>query len=88
MESSYKSVKNSNWFEIESIKENSFIWKKYNWTRKEWKKFSKLMYVGFSRPTHLLCFAIWEERYNKFLKEHEEKLKDFWEIVTIKNNQE
>ena len=88
MESSYKSVKNSNWFEIESIKENSFIWKKYNWTPKEWKKFSKLMYVGFSRPTHLLCFAIWEERYNKFLKEHEEKLKDFWEIVTIKNNQE
>ena len=82
LESSNKS------YEIEKIKENSFIWKKYNWTPKDWKKFSKLMYVWFSRPTHLLCFAIWEERYNKFLKEHEEKLKDFWEIVTIKNNQE
>lgn len=82
LESSNKS------YEIEKIQENSFIWVKYNWTPKDWKKFSKLMYVGFSRPTHLLCFAIWEERYNKFLKAHEEKLEEFWEIVPIKNNQE
>lgn len=78
LESSNKS------YEIEKIQENSFIWVKYNWTPKDWKKFSKLMYVGFSRPTHLLCFAIWEARYNKFLKAHEEKLEEFWEIVPIK----
>ena len=81
MESSYRK------HEIEHIGKEKFLWNQKQ-LKFYWKKFSKLMYVGFSRPIHLLCFAIWEERYNKFLKEHEEKLKDFWEIVTIKNNQE
>ena len=81
MESSYRK------HEIEYIGKEKFLWNQKQ-LKFYWKKFSKLMYVGFSRPTHLLCFAIWEERYNKFLKEYEKKLKDFWEIVTIKNNQE
>lgn len=27
---------------------------------------AKMMYVGFSRPTHLLCFALHESRFQKF----------------------
>lgn len=82
MESSNKS------YEIESIKENSFIWAEYNWTKKEWKKFSKLIYVWFSRPTHLLCFAIWKERYNKFFKTPEDikELEKYWNITWITPN--
>lgn len=70
----------NHYYEVEQIAKENFLW-----NQKQlgfyWKKFSKLMYVWFSRPTHLLCFAIWEERYNKFLKANKEKLEELWEIV-------
>jgi hypothetical protein len=32
------------------------------------KQSAKMVYVGFSRPTHLLCFAVHRERYNAYLR--------------------
>lgn len=29
------------------------------------KKYSKMIYVGFSRPTHFLCFAVEKNRFDK-----------------------
>lgn len=72
----------NHYYEVEQIAKENFLWNQKP-LGFYWKKFSKLMYVWFSRPTHLLCFAIWEERYNKFLKANEEKLEEFWEIVWI-----
>lgn len=43
-------------------------------------KTTKMAYVGFSRPTHLLCVAIHKERFDKFLTGIN---KDYWEIVDI-----
>jgi hypothetical protein len=40
---------------------------------------SKMMYVGFSRPMDLLCFAVHEDRLNDL----RESLKDEWEIIDI-----
>jgi len=45
------------------------------------KQSMKMMYVGFSRPTHLLCFAVLKDNLNKI-----ETLRDKgWEIVDITN---
>ncbi|MGM8361147.1 UvrD-helicase domain-containing protein [Flavobacterium sp. ARAG 55.4] len=44
------------------------------------KEALKMMYVGFSRPTHLLCFAVLEEN----VKEKIQDFKDFgWEVIPI-----
>ncbi|MCI5056808.1 MAG: UvrD-helicase domain-containing protein [Flavobacteriales bacterium] len=44
------------------------------------KEALKMMYVGFSRPTHLLCFAMLKEN----LVEHIEKYKNSgWEIIDL-----
>ncbi|SFS84623.1 Superfamily I DNA or RNA helicase [Zhouia amylolytica] len=44
------------------------------------KETLKMMYVGFSRPTHLLCFAMLKEN----LVEHVEKYKNSgWEIIDL-----
>ena len=40
---------------------------------------SKMMYVGFSRPMDLLCFAVHEDRLNDL----RESLKDEWKIIDI-----
>lgn len=46
----------------------------------------KMMYVGFSRPTHLLCFAVLKEN----IQEHIESLKiengGIWNIIDITTN--
>ncbi|MBQ6780429.1 MAG: ATP-dependent helicase [Treponema sp.] len=49
--------------------ENSFI-----------KSAAKMVYVGFSRPTHLLCFAVQKERFDQNLSAVN---KNEWEIVNI-----
>ncbi len=43
------------------------------------KQSAKMAYVGFSRPTHLLCFAMHKDRYNKL----NEIDNTNWEIVDI-----
>lgn len=44
------------------------------------KEALKMMYVGFSRPTHLLCFAALEENVKKDKEKFE---KSGWEIIDI-----
>jgi len=46
------------------------------------KRYSKMLYVGFSRPTHLLAFAVEESRFNKLDIDE-----DIWDISHIKNVQ-
>ncbi len=41
---------------------------------------TKMAYVGFSRPTHLLCIAIHKERYNSVLSDIN---KEDWDIIEI-----
>lgn len=43
------------------------------------KEAAKMAYVAMSRPTHLLCFAMHQDRYNAM----RENLNDRWEIVML-----
>ncbi|AZQ44842.1 UvrD-helicase domain-containing protein [Nonlabens ponticola] len=43
----------------------------------------KMMYVGFSRPTHLLAFAVEKSRFDKNLKEID---RNIWDVIEIKKN--
>ncbi len=45
------------------------------------KRYSKMVYVGFSRPTHLLAFAVHKERYDRYLKNDIDT--NFWQVITI-----
>lgn len=42
------------------------------------KQSAKMAYVGFSRPTHLLCLGIHKDRFDLFLREN---LPDDWKVV-------
>lgn len=42
---------------------------------------AKMMYVGFSRPTHLLCFAVEKNRFEENLKGFVE---EEWDVVELK----
>lgn len=54
---------------------------KSNVTSKEKiKKSAKMAYVGFSRPTHLLCMGIHKDRFDSCLSEIDELI---WDIVEI-----
>jgi superfamily I DNA/RNA helicase len=44
------------------------------------EKSAKVLYVGFSRPTHLLVFAVHEKRYNEYLKDIDA---DKWEVKKL-----
>jgi hypothetical protein len=62
-----------------------FIHKKFRKTTKTKKsgmmyKATKTVYVGFSRPTHLLCFAVQKERFDKHLTQIDREL---WDIIEI-----
>jgi DNA helicase-2/ATP-dependent DNA helicase PcrA len=46
------------------------------------KKYSKMLYVGFSRPTHLLAFAVEESRFKNLKVD-----KDTWNISNVKEIQ-
>lgn len=41
---------------------------------------TKMMYVGFSRPTHFLAYAVHRERYNLHLRDIDRNL---WEVVEL-----
>ncbi|WP_431136953.1 UvrD-helicase domain-containing protein [Psychroserpens mesophilus] len=43
---------------------------------------AKMAYVGFSRPTHLLAFAVEESRFESYLKDLDKKE---WDIIELKN---
>lgn len=76
----------SNWYESsDKIKYKSFLWEDFSWTLSHWKQAMKMLYVWLSRPTHLLCYAIHEDRYNQLIlwSWNEEKLKNLWEIKNI-----
>jgi hypothetical protein len=49
------------------------------------KQSAKMTYVGFSRPTDLLCVAVHRERFDSFLSEID---RDVWEIIEVTNNRE
>ncbi len=44
------------------------------------KQSAKMAYVGFSRPTDLLCFAVHKDRFDAYLSGID---KDLWEIVEV-----
>lgn len=49
------------------------------------KQSTKMAYVGFSRPTDLLCVAVHRDRFDSFLSEID---RDVWEIIEVTNNRE
>lgn len=44
------------------------------------KQSAKMVYVGFSRPTHLLCFAVHERRFTKF---EADLVGEKWAIIRV-----
>lgn len=46
------------------------------------KESARMAYVGLSRPTHLLCIAIHEDRFNRLFGELNNQ-NDKWEIINI-----
>ena len=64
---------------------HNFVDMKNGETKKNFKlkaKSLKLMYVWFSRPTHLLCYSIWKEKYQKIIEWvwKSEKLNKLWDV--------
>ena len=45
------------------------------------KQSAKMAYVGFSRPTHLLAFAVEKRRFEEYLKDVDENT---WDIIELK----
>lgn len=73
MESSYYSGYESQ--RLESQFRGKSVTKK---SGKRVKQSAKMAYVGLSRPTHLLCFAVHRSRWEKL---KDDIPKDKWEIV-------
>ena len=44
------------------------------------KQTAKMAYVGFSRPTHLLCFAVKKNHFEQYLSQIDQEI---WEIVDM-----
>lgn len=44
------------------------------------KQSAKMVYVGFSRPTHLLCFSVHESRFTKIENDIDHNI---WEIIRL-----
>lgn len=44
------------------------------------KEAAKIVYVGFSRPTHLLCYAVQKEKFDKYLSNID---KTKWNVVNV-----
>jgi len=79
METSYQSNKNILGHESERI--SDFILNKkccIQENRTFHKETLKMVHVGFSRPTHLLCFAVREDRINKAEIDSNE-----WDIIDV-----
>jgi superfamily I DNA/RNA helicase len=47
---------------------------------KRTQKSARIAYVGFSRPTYLLAFAVHQDRYQKYLSDINE---DFWKVIEV-----
>ncbi|MDN3664081.1 UvrD-helicase domain-containing protein [Algibacter miyuki] len=45
---------------------------------------ARMVYVGFSRPTHFLCFAVESSRANKLFKEID---RNDWDVIQIKKTE-
>ncbi len=63
-------------YESERLREQ-FKGNSFRSTGKYDKQSTKMTYVGLSRPTHLLCFAVHINRFNK------DDFKDKWDIIDI-----
>lgn len=59
---------------------NQFKYVNFNKTQKYHKQSTKMAYVGFSRPTNLLCVAVCKTRFNTHLSDINT---DKWEVVEI-----
>jgi DNA helicase-2/ATP-dependent DNA helicase PcrA len=44
------------------------------------KQSAKMVYVGFSRPTHLLCFALHKDRFDQYLSAVD---RSAWEVIML-----
>lgn len=64
---SYESQRLESQFNMETITANSGV---------RVRESAKMVYVGFSRPTHLLCFAVHEDRLGEIQNS------DIWEVYT------
>ncbi len=53
--------------------------------RKRIKQSARMVYVGFSRPTHLLCFAVHKDRFHQYLSGLDSTV---WEIIKIYGQKE
>lgn len=62
---------------------SQFLGNSFNDNRVHHKSSVKMAYVGFSRPTDLLCIAIHKDRYDELLNTID---KDIWEIKVVTAN--
>lgn len=62
---------------------NQFLGNSFNDTKVHHINSTKMAYVGFSRPTDLLCIAIHQDRFNALQNEINTGI---WEIVTVTAN--
>lgn len=63
----------------EKVKESEKFRAATSFAKKLIEQSAKMAYVGFSRPTHLLCFAIHKDRFNAI----DVNIEDNWIIVRI-----
>jgi hypothetical protein len=57
-----------------------FLGQAFNDNRVRHKESTKMVYVGLSRPTNLLCVAVHADRYNQFLSTINLQQ---WEVINI-----
>lgn len=62
---------------------NQFLGNAFDDKRVHHKSSTKMAYVGFSRPTDLLCIAVHKDRFDKYLSGIN---KEEWEIIDIQND--
>ncbi len=62
---------------------NQFLGNVFDDKRVHHKSSTKMAYVGFSRPTDLLCIAVHKDRFDKYLAGIN---KEEWEIINIQND--
>lgn len=59
---------------------DQFKFNNFNKTQKYHKQSSKMAYVGFSRPTNLLCFAVNKERFDSHLSDIDQQK---WNVIEL-----
>lgn len=66
-------------YETERLSDQ-FKYINFNKTQKYHKQSTKMAYVGFSRPTHLLCVAVCKSRFDSHLNDID---RSKWEVIEI-----